>query len=87
MRKGAIDRRKLTEKQEWYLTGLRAGMSRRQAALAAGYSVSSANNVAYNIERRPRFKLLVDRIRREQALQGNGAKKNQQHPEEVQSDQ
>lgn len=29
-------------------------MSRRQAALLAGYSVPSANNVAYNIERRGR---------------------------------
>lgn len=43
----------------------RVGMSRRQAALAAGYSVSSANNVAYNIEGRgrsgnPLITLLVD---------------------------
>ncbi len=85
MRRGEVV--KLTEKQRWYLAGLRIGMSRRQAALAAGYSISSANNVAYNIERRPRFRLLVDRIRREQVLKGNGAAKNEQSRGQVQPDQ
>ena len=86
MNRGEVKQR-LTEKQYWYLAGLRIGMSRRQAALAAGYSISSANNVAYNIERRPRFRLLVDRIRRKQALEGKGTAKNEQFPTEVQPDQ
>ena len=42
---------KLTEKRYWYLAGLRAGVSRRRAALDAGYSLSSANNPGHNIER------------------------------------
>ena len=83
---------KLTEKQYWYIAGVRAGMSRRQAALAAGYSISSANNVAYNVERRgrggnPIIRLLMDFIRREQACEGNGAAKNEQCPAQVQPDQ
>ena len=69
---------KLTEKQYWYIAGVRAGMSRRRAALAAGYSLSSADNPGYNIERRgrggnPIIRLMLDRIRREQAVERDGA--------------
>jgi len=45
---------RLNERQRRYIAGVRAGKSRRQAALLAGYSPSSANNPGYKIERRGR---------------------------------
>ena len=41
----------LNGRQRIYVEGVAAGKSRRQAALAAGYSQSSANNPGHNIER------------------------------------
>jgi hypothetical protein len=45
---------KLNRRQRLYVEGLGAGKSKRQAALDAGYSIGSANNAAFNIERRGR---------------------------------
>lgn len=42
---------KLNRRQRLYVEGVAAGKSRRRAALDAGYSLSSANNPAHNIER------------------------------------
>lgn len=42
---------RLNRKQRLYVAGVAAGKSRRRAALDAGYSLSSANNPAHNIER------------------------------------
>lgn len=83
---------KLTEKQYWYIAGVRMGMSRRRAALLAGYSQSSADNPGYNIERRgrgghPIIRLLVDSIRRRQARERDGAETKEQFPAQVQPDQ
>ena len=80
---------KLTEKQYWYIAGVRAGMSRRQAALAAGYAPSSANNPGWNIERRGRGGNPVMRYFWEMlsASVRNGSKPNGRSQPEVQPDQ
>src|SRR5262245_57743835 len=63
---------KLTERQLRYLEGRLAGKSKLQAALAAGYSLHSACNAAYNIERRgrggdPSIRKVLEFLERKQA--------------------
>ena len=95
MRRSEVGRNgeiRLTRKQSSYFQGVRAGKSRRQAALAAGYSQSSADNPGYNIERRvrggnPIIRLVMDSIRREQAFERDGAEEKEQCPIQVQPDQ
>lgn len=76
---------RLTEKQRWYIAGVRAGLNRRRAAIFAGYSPSSADNPGYNIERRgrggnPIIRLVMDSIRREQTLERDGAGNKEESP-------
>lgn len=94
VRNGEVE---LTDKQYWYVLGVRAGMSRRQAALAAGYSQSSANNPGWNIERRgrggnPALRYFWDVLKpakktRNFAGEGNGSKRKGQFQTQVQPDQ
>jgi hypothetical protein len=60
--KGTITRRRqgLSWRQAAYFLNLCEGMSRRGAALAAGYSERSADNVAQTVEgkRRGRFSMV-----------------------------
>jgi hypothetical protein len=88
---------KLNHKQRLYLEGVLGGKSRRQAALAAGYSQKSADNPGYNIERRgrggrPTMRYFWDVLKppeksREPASVGEGGDNNGQFPAQVQPDQ
>ena len=73
MTRGAIKRRRqgLNWRQCGYVLNLCQGMTRRGAALAAGYSERCADNVAYDVEgkRRGRFSVMRQFIR---LLNGDG---------------
>jgi hypothetical protein len=97
MRMKLMTELKLNRRQRLYVEGVRAGKSRRQAALDAGYSLSSANNVAFNIERRgrggnPIMRYFWDLLKppqkaRNSASVGNGSEARRQFPPQVQPDQ
>ena len=100
MRRGEVNRNGeilLTRKQRLYIAGVRKGMSRRQAALFAGYSQSSANNPGWNIERRgrggkPIMRYFWDLLKppqsaRDSAGGRNGSETKRQFPAQVQPDQ
>ena len=93
MRRGEVNRNGeilLTRKQRLYIAGVRKGMSRRQAALLAGYSQSSANNPGWNIERRGRGGKPIMRYFWEMLTSAsgrNGSEAKRQFPAQVQPDQ
>jgi phage terminase small subunit len=83
---------KLTKRQMRYVQGRLAGKSKFQAALLAGYSLHSACNAAYNIERRgrggdPDIRKIVDFMEAQQAQERNGRENEKQRPAQVQPDQ